>query len=198
VVDINSRQLQAQQTKAHIIEAALEIIKTQGLNNLKVRDICAKANVSTGAYYHYFDSKLSVVQVIAESFDDHLSETLRSYKSESAVETLLFIFLEQAEFIMSQTQSYALTKAFYGSLISMDRNYIFDQNRVYYQAIYKQVSRCIDEGIFEKGHTVSELTEYFYRSARGMIFDWCLRDCSYDLVEITRHDFDIAIKGLQK
>ena len=51
-----SRQLQAEQTKAHLLEVALRLVREQGFDNVKIGDICKEAGVSTGAFYHHLTS----------------------------------------------------------------------------------------------------------------------------------------------
>ena len=59
---LNKRQRQALATKLKITEKAMELIKTYGLDSIKVTDICESANISVGAFYHYFNSKQDLIE----------------------------------------------------------------------------------------------------------------------------------------
>ena len=48
-------------TRAHILNAAMELFRRKGFEETTMRDIAAEAGVATGAAYYYFDSKNAIV-----------------------------------------------------------------------------------------------------------------------------------------
>ena len=52
-------QLKAQR-KSQIVGAALKVFCEKGYENTYIDDVCKKAGVSHGLFYHYFDSKLTL------------------------------------------------------------------------------------------------------------------------------------------
>lgn len=60
--------------KTKIIEAARTIISEQGINGATIRSIAEQAGVSTGAIYHYYNSKEAILYDV---MDDGLSEIKR-------------------------------------------------------------------------------------------------------------------------
>jgi AcrR family transcriptional regulator len=53
-------QLRAEETRDHILQAAVYCFAHQGYDNTSVADICAFAKISKGALYHHFSSKQAV------------------------------------------------------------------------------------------------------------------------------------------
>lgn len=53
----NSRQLQAEHTRNHILDIATQLIKQKPVSDIKMRDILLASGVSAGTFYHYFSSK---------------------------------------------------------------------------------------------------------------------------------------------
>lgn len=51
----------AEETKARIVDAALELFRDKGFDETTMRDIAGNANVATGAAYYYFRSKEDLV-----------------------------------------------------------------------------------------------------------------------------------------
>lgn len=49
------------QKKKEILEKVIPLVDEEGLVNVSVKDICEKANLSTGSFYHYFESKDAIV-----------------------------------------------------------------------------------------------------------------------------------------
>jgi AcrR family transcriptional regulator len=64
----------AQQTRAAIVDAALELFRSNGYEATTMRAIAQRAGVSTGNAYYYFSSKEELIQEFyARSHADHLA-----------------------------------------------------------------------------------------------------------------------------
>lgn len=51
------REQQAQQTYKHIMSTAEDLLKSTSFDELSVNEICEKAGISKGGFYHHFSSK---------------------------------------------------------------------------------------------------------------------------------------------
>jgi len=60
------------ETRARILDAAMELFRRQGFEETTMREIAAEAGVATGAAYYYFDSK----DAIALAFYDQSQQEL--------------------------------------------------------------------------------------------------------------------------
>lgn len=191
---MNSRQKQSIETKKKIASAALYLLQTEGYENLRVREICNAANVSTGAYYHHFKSKDDIFQFATGDFDEYLTNVLRSYRNENHWEFLCFVLLNQADYIANHPTH--LMKEYYRVLFSSQSGYIFNESRAYFKAIKEQVAHCLKDHIFRDDYSEEYLTHFFFRSVRGEILDWCLHDYEYDLVSHVKQDLGIIFSGI--
>jgi len=52
---------EAEQTKQHIMDAAIKIMNEKGIGATRFEDIAKEANVTRGAIYHYFKSKNEII-----------------------------------------------------------------------------------------------------------------------------------------
>ena len=59
--------------REQILEAAAVCFVRRGFHQSSMQDICAEAQMSPGAVYHYFDSKDTIIEAIA---DEHRIETM--------------------------------------------------------------------------------------------------------------------------
>ena len=67
------------QTKSRIVSAAWQLFYRYGYENTTIDDIVEASNTSKGSFYHYFESKDSLLGSLSYLFDekyDELSETL--------------------------------------------------------------------------------------------------------------------------
>jgi len=62
------RQARAEQSRRHVLDAALQLFSTRGYRGTNVRDIADAAGVSTGNVYHHFADKETVFRALLEEF----------------------------------------------------------------------------------------------------------------------------------
>lgn len=90
-----------QQTRQQILDAAFELFANNGFTKTSISTVAKKAGVSKGLIYHYFDSKLDILEGIfgqlMEINDDVLdmSETLPPNEKIRIVLERTFEFIEQ-------------------------------------------------------------------------------------------------------
>jgi AcrR family transcriptional regulator len=67
------RSRRGEQTRAKLVKAAKEIFERDGFLDARIVDIAARAKVSYGAFYHYFDSKEQIFREVAEAQESRLT-----------------------------------------------------------------------------------------------------------------------------
>ncbi len=61
-------QQRSEETRTHILQAALSLFSKNGYDATSVAEICQAAGVSKGAFYHHFASKQTVFQSLLEGW----------------------------------------------------------------------------------------------------------------------------------
>ena len=84
------RDRQAQETRAKLIETALDLFSRQGVDSTSIKDIAREAGVAQGLLYHYFASKDDLLWGVLEThiFDARLQEALQSAETRPAADVL--------------------------------------------------------------------------------------------------------------
>ena len=83
-------------TRTRILDAALDLFRTQGFEETTMRSIAAAAGVSLGSAYYYFDSKEDLVMSFYERAMDAMAPRLeaalaRASSFEEAIEALIAV-----------------------------------------------------------------------------------------------------------
>jgi AcrR family transcriptional regulator len=52
------------------LDVAQRLIQTKGYEAMSVQDVLDELEASKGAFYHYFDSKLALLEAVVDSFAD--------------------------------------------------------------------------------------------------------------------------------
>ena len=105
-------QERRQERKRQLLQIALELFATRGYENTKVSDIVAKAGVSQGTFYWYFESKEAICLEMLEEGQQKILEAINigyrvtkvdvqeSLRSSASIFEHIFKFAEENPFLM--------------------------------------------------------------------------------------------------
>jgi AcrR family transcriptional regulator len=63
--------------RKEILDAAQKLVYTRGYQQMSIQDILNELNISKGAFYHYFDSKQSLLDGLVDRMLDEAEQVLR-------------------------------------------------------------------------------------------------------------------------
>ena len=70
---MTNREQQAQKTYEHILQTAEQLLSTSSYEELSIREICERAGVSKGGFYHHFSSKDQLIAIlIGRQMQEHV------------------------------------------------------------------------------------------------------------------------------
>lgn len=173
------RTKQAIETKEKIFNCAVALFAQNSYENITIGDICRAAQVSVGAFYHHFKNKESILNEGYHLFDLQLEEAWEEQHPADELEALRFLVANQMQ-SMQQMGSLASSQYFKNQLTNEEK-YILNKERFFYKTVYEMVQRSVNGGsLFGDVRTI---TEDILGICRGIIYDWCLHEGSYDLSE---------------
>jgi AcrR family transcriptional regulator len=77
VENMDKKDIQAQRMKGHFIRAAKDILKSEGLRGISVRNVADKAGYSYATLYNYFRDIKDLVFICVKDFQDECEESVR-------------------------------------------------------------------------------------------------------------------------
>ena len=172
------RKQQALNTKNKIYETAVKLMKEGRFSQIKVEDICKEANVSIGSFYNSFSSKNDIFIAVYEVADEYFLNSVKNdLKSGDTVDRIIRFFNFYAEYNMKQGID------FIRQLYHVD-NYLFISKGRSMQLV---LSGLIEEGQksgkLKTYSSPEEIVTFLFVCSRGVVYDWCLHNGSYDLSE---------------
>jgi TetR/AcrR family acrAB operon transcriptional repressor len=72
---------EAEQTRQHILKAAIVVMNNRGISSTRFEDIAVEADVTRGAIYHYFKSKNEIILAIHDNMKKQMMELFEKYIS---------------------------------------------------------------------------------------------------------------------
>lgn len=175
---LTNRDRQAIATKKKIYRTGVSLIRKHGFDGVNVTQIAKKAGVSVGSFYHYYTSKLDLFMDLYRSADTY-------YENEVACRVAELPFREQIKLffreycLMAQDNGVQLTKKMYVP----DNDLFLSRTQGMHQVLLDILADGQRKGAVKKEKTPQEISDDLFLIARGVIFDWALRDGAYDLLE---------------
>lgn len=187
------RELQVAETKAKIMSAVRTLSKEKGITNIKVRDICQKANVSIGTYYHYFDSIESIFKNAIEEGNKYTENVIiPALIKEDELDNLKLYLLMQMESFQRGTINY-LREVFRIYLYS-ESPFILDENSIN----YKTILRIIQQGQKKGQMNIRLSSEDYAKIALKLIiancYCWCMQEGTFDATQVMIHEIISLVK----
>ncbi len=177
-------------TTTNILIAATRLTREKGWQNTTIRDICAAAGVSVGAFYHHFASKQELMNHSFLLFDATLNEELKPGEG-SPVERTKSVLLTQTAFIVREAGP--LITEYYQNILADKNKSAADPSREYYQRVLHYAREAKAQGLLKDGMEPEYVTELLIKFVRGCIIDWCLHDYRYDVVARTDAELDMLL-----
>jgi len=191
------RKEQAAKTRQEIFDAAIELFDRKGYENVSMNEICEKAGVSTGAFYHHFKAK---DQILMEQFlkaDDFYRELLEDIAGMDDYREKLRAFTTSIMRFMAD-MGLKMVKVTYHTQIGPDKkaSYLGNEKRALYSIIEGLYREGQERGEVRQDLRVEELARLTIHCYRGIVYDWCLANGAFDLVRTGEEMVDILTDGV--
>ena len=190
------RQAQARQTERNILQAALTLMRERGFDKVSIRDICKQAGITTGAFYHHFPSKESLLNKGFAPLDDYMEAALRGHEADEPAERLGHILSAYARFM--EEEGGELTGRYYVRRITDPTTQSMDSSRYTLRAMVECFRQAQREGILASGRSPEWVADFCYRHFRGVVIDWVLHNYSYPLLPKMEEDYQLVTGFFQK
>jgi AcrR family transcriptional regulator len=173
---MTSRQAQAQETSNRIYAAAIELMDRKGFDRITIADISKKAGVSVGAFYHYFESKDDILAEIFRRADEYFTTEVAPQLPKKGVRQQILAFFDHyARFnILSGVE---MTR----ELFSPKIKFFVQKGRPMQDLLVDVLRHGKERGELSGDAQPEEIAAFLFVMARGIVFDWSLRDGQYDL-----------------
>ena len=197
---LTQRSINAKETKNVIYNSALFLFSKYGYERVTIVDITKYAGVSKGNFYTHFKSKESVFVELFHRIDSHYIEVYKNVnKNETAINKLRILIDAMCDYCFNVCGIDAI-KIVYASQISQTKNVeiLNNKSRPFYYFIRKIVVEGQESGVFRNDISSEELVELIARCARALLYDWCLYNNEFNLIDESKNYTDFIIDSISK
>ena len=179
----SKRQLQAEQTKDNLFIAAVELLTEKDFDDITIRDIVARAQVSIGTFYNYYSTKIEVFYETYRIADHYFTETVAPLLSQGTVLERIMAFFDYYAHYSSDLTDMRMTKLLYNP----DNTFFSrDPHQGMVGVLIGILQQGLEEGALAGGESADEIAEYLMIAIRGLVYNWCTCNGSYDLAAATQ------------
>ena len=183
-------------TKDSLFNSLLKLSREKGFDKVTVREICNDAEISIGSFYHHFKSKEELAKETYFQTDKLINEDFMRLCETNSPENNLYKILEiYVEYVSNEIGM--LIKSYYRLLLDVTSISAFEPERLYFGTLKEILQQCGESGYIKEQEDYTNVAEYCLRFVRGLMFDWCVNEGSYDLKKQFEKDYIFFIKGLR-
>lgn len=183
------RQLHAQETRRAILAAAAQLSRQGRFDKMTVRDVCAAAGVTTGAFYHHFSSKEDLLRQGFTSVDVFLEKALEPCRDLPPLDRLEALVKFYAQFM--EEQGWETVSLYYSRRLLSPEADPMDPDRYTLRAMLDCLTQLADRGILSPAYSPEWTADFFFRHFRGTVIDWVLHRGSYPLWPKLEQDYNL-------
>ena len=208
-----TRKQQAMKTRRRLFDKAIQIFATKDMDDVRIKDICDAAGVSVGTFYLYYASKEDLLLEGYRVFDEEIISRVQDKKYDSYLDALYFIIAYQCgdhrgidigdatenDQLTNILRDYAagellLWKQELRIQIKTGGRYVIEPDRPMNKYVLSLVESAQEAGELTKDVSANEIASTVLRMSRGVIFDWAVRNGSYNAAECALHDVKFYLR----
>ncbi len=193
MVKLTKRTLQAIKTKNKIYDAFFDLIKEVDIENLTIEKICKRAEVSVGTFYHHYKTKNDIMEEAFQRGDEYFQESIANnhINGDNATDQILNFFELFARFHIDNGVD--CTKTIYNT-----RNKLFASgDRLMVTILHEIIAKGIEKKQLFGRLGSREITQMLFTVARGVVFDWCIKDGAFSLEKVLKHYIGTLVSTMQ-
>lgn len=177
--------------KIALFDAAMELFRRHGYDNVSIQQICKAANLTRNAFYYYFESKEALLASYFEnipSFTEKLLSALFSLPNDW--EKLWYLF--EAHLMLIESEGISICRAF----LKINMNGSGDLLTKYYlsdSVCIPLIKSCQASGLISNKTEPQKLNYLATRLISGILLTWCCKDGSFDLVPDCKEAFTVLM-----
>lgn len=171
-------------TKGRIIQAAWKLFYQQGYDDTTVEEIISASGTSRGSFYHYFEGKDALLSSVSFLFDQKYEELMETMDLDmDRFDQLMYLNRELFAMIENSISLDLLARLYSSQLITRGDKHLLDHNRTYYKLLRRIALQGQQRGELRNDVTANEIVRVYTLCERALIYDWCLSDGAYSLVQ---------------
>ena len=187
-----------QNSKEKIINTTISIIKENGADNITVRDVCSRAGLSVGTFYHYFRDKDDLMMFFLKetSFEAFDLKTPLSDSAGRMTELYMHLIRKYMELGLDFMKSFYSTGNLSLSSYMGETDGAFASGTVMARS-EAEMRDALSAGFIKVNTDIHTVCMDICTIVKGCVFEWCLNDGRPDIESILHRILENYLRSFQ-
>lgn len=195
--ELNSRQIQAKNTKENILNATANLLRNKSLEDISIQEICKESNVSVGSFYHHFENKASIIFELYKDMDMHFEKNIINYIDKSKpIDAIVEYLVYQCRHAISVGVD--IVKNIYKLQIDNGNDFFLSNDRGFPKGLRTLVNLAYEKNLFKDEVVAENLVNELLIISRGVIYNWAISDGEADIINNVRVISENYLKAFVK
>ena len=182
---MTNRKRQAIETKNRLYELSIALIREKGYDNIKLEELCRKAGVSVGAFYHHFKNKAGIIVEAYRRVDEHFnSEIMDKLAGAGPFDRII----EYLSYQVKETELFGVDVIIqiYKAQLSDATEFFLSPERGLPSNLHRLIVEAQRSGELSSEVSADLITEDLLLINRGILYNWSLNRGNYDIAQKSR------------
>ncbi|MBV1820153.1 TetR/AcrR family transcriptional regulator, partial [Bacteroidales bacterium MSK.15.36] len=163
----NKRKIQAMETKNKIYNIAIDLIGKYGYDNVSIDEICNKAEVSKGTFYHHFNAKEDVIIALYKDEYECFINNIKKSTIDNSIEKLVELICFHVKY--AEKKGLDIMKQVYKSQLDYGDKLAFSKNVLLQEMLCEIISKGQLNNEIRKDMQCKDIIDYLIRLSHGII-----------------------------
>lgn len=192
---MTKRMERAKETRTRLYQSALELINEKGFPNVSIKDITSRADISSGSFYSYFDSKEDLIfYTFSESDEIYEKAYERCIRQETSEQMELFLYDAYCQF---EKRGVGIMRAIVTNYFAFPDYDFFNEDRMLIRCMRQIIEKQKEEGVVPAGTDTKAMIRSLITALSGVEMMWCLDNGRTNLGDMVRDMVCLMMRGIQ-
>lgn len=169
------------ENKSKILEATVQLLKEKGVENVTVRNVCAKAGIAVGTFYYYFQNKDDLMfYFVSEGFYDANLKSSENNITSRIIELYMTLINHYLELGLPFVKSFYSNNNSALSAYMAETDGKFMTNSIMAKS-EDEMEKAYNLGLIMDGTDLHMVCNDLCTIVKGSVFEWCLCNGSMDI-----------------
>lgn len=167
---MTSREQQAKETYERILQTAESLLNTCSYDELSINEICEKAKISKGGFYHHFSSKDQIIAVlIGRQMQEYVCTHVEPLLGKKDAPTLLELYMQTGLDYLKNHPKDTLARCWL-AMSQHEELASSDLSLLSYQLLQSIIAQGLEEGSFRKDIDPLFYANFISAAYTGILF----------------------------